>query len=105
MRETIHIHAASPSRRRACKSLRRAEKSVFLGQILNMPVIERVVRPRRNRVSVEVPRKYNAYSCRVIIVPLQEEAKKPKYDFSDVFGKLQWKGDAVAEQRRLCDEW
>ena len=42
-----------------------------------MPVIERVVRPRRNRVSVEVPREYNAYSCRVIIVPLQEEAKKP----------------------------
>ena len=70
-----------------------------------MPVIERVVRPRRNRVSVEVPREYNAYSCRVIIVPLQEEAKKPKYDFSDIFGKLQWKGDAVAEQRRLRDEW
>ena len=69
-----------------------------------MPVIERTVRPRRNRVSVEVPREYNAYTCRVIVVPLQED-KKQKCDFSDLVGKLQWKGDAVAEQRRLRDEW
>ena len=27
------------------------------------------------------------------------------YDFSDLAGKLQWKGDAVKEQRRLRDEW
>ena len=69
-----------------------------------MPVIERTVRPKRNRVSVEVPREYNAYTCRVIVVPLQE-VKKQKYDFSDIVDKLQWKGDAVAEQRRLRDEW
>ena len=37
-----------------------------------MPVIERTVRPRRNRVSVDVPREFNAYTCRVIVVPLQE---------------------------------
>jgi hypothetical protein len=30
---------------------------------------------------------------------------KPKYDFSDLAGKLQWRGDAVAEQRRMRDEW
>lgn len=30
---------------------------------------------------------------------------KPNYDFSDLAGKLEWKGDAVAEQRRLRDEW
>lgn len=30
---------------------------------------------------------------------------QPKYDFSDLAGKLQWRGDAVAEQRRLRDEW
>ena len=29
----------------------------------------------------------------------------PKYDFSDLAGKLEWKGDAVTEQRRLRDEW
>ena len=27
------------------------------------------------------------------------------YDFSDLVGKLQWKGDAVEEQRLLRDEW
>jgi len=27
------------------------------------------------------------------------------YDFSDLVGKLQWKGDAVSEQRKLRDEW
>jgi hypothetical protein len=26
-------------------------------------------------------------------------------DLSDLTGKLQWKGDAVAEQRRLRDAW
>ncbi|MBC7774321.1 MAG: hypothetical protein H7246_02700 [Phycisphaerae bacterium] len=30
---------------------------------------------------------------------------KPKYDFSDLAGKLQWRGDAVTEQRRMRDEW
>ena len=69
-----------------------------------MPVIERTVRPRRNRVSVEVPSEYNAYTCRVIVVPLQE-VKKQKYDFSDFVGKIKWEGDAVAYQRKLRDEW
>ena len=26
-------------------------------------------------------------------------------DFSDLAGRLQWSGDAVAEQRKLRDEW
>ena len=37
-----------------------------------MPVIERTVRPRRNRVSVEVPREFSAYTCRVIVIPIEE---------------------------------
>ena len=28
-----------------------------------------------------------------------------KYNFSDLAGRLQWKGDAVREQRILRDEW
>lgn len=28
-----------------------------------------------------------------------------RYDFSDLAGKLEWKGDAIAEQRLLRDEW
>ena len=35
-----------------------------------------------------------------------EETKETKqYDFSDLVGKLSWSGDAVAEQKRLRDEW
>ena len=41
-----------------------------------MPVIERTVRPKRNRVSVEVPREYNAYTCRVIVIPIEEVAQQ-----------------------------
>ena len=29
----------------------------------------------------------------------------PKYSFSDLCGKLSWKGDAVAAQRSIRDEW
>jgi len=28
-----------------------------------------------------------------------------QYDFSDLIGKLEWKGDAVGQQRLLRDEW
>lgn len=34
-----------------------------------------------------------------------KNAPERTYDFSDLQGKLQWTGDAVAEQRRLRDEW
>ncbi len=69
-----------------------------------MPVIERIVRPRRRRVSVEVPQEFSSFSCRVIVVPLQK-AQKQTFDFSDLAGKLTWTGDAIAEQRKLRDEW
>ena len=41
-----------------------------------MPVIERTVRPRRNRGSVEVPREFNAYTCRVIVIPIEGGAQR-----------------------------
>jgi len=28
-----------------------------------------------------------------------------EYDFSDLSGKLKWKGDAVSQQRTLRNEW
>lgn len=30
---------------------------------------------------------------------------EPKYDFSDLVGRLNWQGDAVSAQRALRDEW
>ncbi len=35
-----------------------------------MPPIETIARPRRNRISVSVPREYSSYSFQVILVPL-----------------------------------
>jgi hypothetical protein len=30
---------------------------------------------------------------------------QPKYDFSDLVGRLTWQGDALMMQRALRDEW
>ncbi len=53
---------------------------------------------RKIEVGGEVP---------VIVTFLEEpeEENVQKYDFSDIVGKLKWKGDAVAEQRAIRDEW
>ena len=69
-----------------------------------MPAIQTIATPRRNRISVDIPVEYRSYSFQVILVPL-EEVRKPKYDFSDLVGKLEWNGDAVQEQRKMRDEW
>jgi len=68
------------------------------------PVLERTIRPVKNLISLEIPEEFGDYTFRVVMIPIEIE-KKRKYDFSDLVGKLQWKGDAVAEQRRLRDEW
>ena len=31
--------------------------------------------------------------------------RSARYDFSDLIGKLTWRGDALNEQRRIRDEW
>ncbi len=32
-------------------------------------------------------------------------ASTHRYDFSDLIGRLKWRGDAVAEQRAIRNEW
>jgi hypothetical protein len=58
-------------------------------------------------LTIELPEEYKNTDVEVIVWPLNkdEEQTKKKYDFSDLFGKLEWDGDAVAEQRKLRDEW
>ena len=34
-----------------------------------------------------------------------ERKTKKKYDFSHLYGKLEWKGDALAEQKKIRSEW
>ena len=41
----------------------------------------------------------------VLITLLKSSEGDKKYDFSSLAGRLQWKGNAVEEQRKLRDEW
>ena len=69
------------------------------------PVLERTIRPVKNSISLEIPEEFGDYTFRVVMIPIEVEEKR-KYDFSDLVGKLQWKGgDPVAFQRRIRDEW
>jgi hypothetical protein len=36
---------------------------------------------------------------------IAENTQKSNYDFSDLAGKLSWRGDAIEMQRSLRDEW
>jgi hypothetical protein len=40
-----------------------------------------------------------------VVKPTASVPPNSRYDFSDLTGKLEWKGDAIEEQRRLRDEW
>ncbi len=35
----------------------------------------------------------------------KEKKTKKKYNFSHLYGKLEWKGDALAEQKKIRSEW
>ncbi len=56
---------------------------------------------------IEIPSKYSElYSKQIrVIILVAEKAKSQKYNFSDITGKLEWRGDAVEEQRKIRDEW
>ena len=42
------------------------------------------MRPRRNRISLPVPKEYGSYTFRIVMIPIVEDMKKPRYDFSDL---------------------
>lgn len=59
-------------------------------------------------LSLSIPTQLADAEVDVVIVvnPVKSvEKSKLKYDFSDLVGRLTWKGDAVAMQRNLRDEW
>lgn len=35
----------------------------------------------------------------------EAKAEKSKIDLSNIVGKLSWQGDALAEQKKIRDEW
>ena len=42
---------------------------------------------------------------RITLTDSQPVASPNRYDFSDLIGRLKWRGDAVAEQRAIRNEW
>lgn len=71
-----------------------------------MEPVRKIITDVTNPLTIELPEEYQHTSVEVIVLPLKKQEEQPKkYDFSDVFGKMKWEGDAVAEQRKLRDEW
>lgn len=73
-----------------------------------MTAIRKIIENSSSSITIDLPEEYVNKKIEVLILPLEEnteQPKKPKYDFSDFYGKLQWEGDALAEQRKLRDEW
>ncbi len=56
-------------------------------------------------LKLDVPTDLPAGKAQVTVTVEPQSKPRKKYDFRDLIGKLQWKGDALAEQRRLRDEW
>jgi predicted deacetylase len=56
---------------------------------------------------LDVPTEYLSKNIEVVLVinEIKTETSTKKYDFSDLIGKLEWQGDALAEQKRLRNEW
>ena len=42
-----------------------------------MPTLETIARPRRNRISIAVPKEYGSYSFQVILLPIAYEDSFP----------------------------
>ena len=71
-----------------------------------MGAVRKLINNATNPLTIELPEEYHNIKVEVIVLPLHDtEEPKKKYDFSQFVGKLQWEGDAVAEPRKLRDEW
>ena len=60
---------------------------------------------RDGHLRLDMPLARSATAISLIVVMDDKASSKGKYNCSDLVGKLKWKGDAVAEQRRLREEW
>ncbi|HEX8459852.1 MAG TPA: hypothetical protein VF623_00415 [Segetibacter sp.] len=73
-----------------------------------MTAIRKIIENSSSSITIDLPDEYINKKIEVLILPIEESsdaAPKRKYDFSDFYGKLEWEGDALAEQRKLRDEW
>lgn len=69
-----------------------------------MQAVRSIIRPTGKNISFTVPSSFIGLDIEVLAFPAAE-AEPKRHDFSDLAGKLKWRGDAVREQRVLRDEW
>lgn len=69
------------------------------------------LRASTDTLTIRIPAKYVNHTLEVLVFPVEEienltnKNKSSGYNFSDLTGKIKWKGNAVSEQRKLRDEW
>jgi hypothetical protein len=68
-----------------------------------MDAVRKIIENATNPLTIELPEGYENKKLEVIVLPLEDTP--PKKDLSRFFGKLEWKGDALAEQKKIRDEW
>jgi hypothetical protein len=60
------------------------------------------------QLRLDIPTTLSSGNVDIVVILNPTTAKvrsNPAYDFSDLVGRLNWQGDAVAMQRTLRDEW
>lgn len=71
-----------------------------------MNAVRKIIDNYKNPLTIELPKDYENKKLEVIVMALDDAANGTgKYDFTDLAGKLEWKGDALTEQKKLRDEW
>ena len=71
-----------------------------------MDALRKIIEHSSNPLKIDLPEGYENKKLEVIVLAIDEkEGIGKKYDFSDVTGKLEWKGNSLDEQKKLRNEW
>ena len=70
-----------------------------------MPAIETIAKPRRNRISLSVPKEYSSYSFQVILVPIRPEEPSVSPPAPRSARKTQSLADALLAPSVPGDDW
>ena len=72
-----------------------------------MEAVRKIIEKASVPLVVDIPDEYKDRKVEVIVLPLDEPAEEPnkKYDLSEFYGKMSWQGNALAEQKKLRNEW
>jgi hypothetical protein len=71
-----------------------------------MDAVRKIIENSSNPLTIQLPEGYTNKKLEVIVLPFEDTILSSKtYNFSDLAGQLEWKGNPLAEQRKLRDEW